>query len=329
MAVNKDQYAVPEPLLSPGVKNFLDNFKIGRLGLQVGRKIIGFLRKSRDPIQRKLWIGQLGLPLRNALLLNRPLAISLEGVPIQFAPQGQIAASVWTGRHFERHEIAFILRMLEPGMVFFDVGANAGLCAIRVAKKIGGTGVFAFEPCSSTCELLKQNLKLNHLADVNVEQEALGESVGVGELQIHARGKDGLHALGKATRPESNVVGQENVRITTTDVFMKDRNVARVDVLKVDVQGAELMVFRGARGLLERADAPVILYESFGFLTRGFGYHPVEVLWLLESCGYALFVLNYETGEINDLQPDYQYDSIVIAVKPGHPSFSRLRGVDR
>jgi hypothetical protein len=125
------------------------------------------------------------------------------------------------------------------------------------------------------------------------------------------------------------VVGQEDVRITTVDAFMKDRNIPRVDVMKVDIEGAELMMFRGARELLERKDAPLILYEGFGFLTRGFGYHPVEILWLLESCGYTLFLLNSESGEISELKPDYQYDSMVIAAKPGHPAFDRLRGVAR
>ena len=108
---------------------------------------------------------------------------------------------------------------------------------------------------------------------------------------------------------------------------MKEHNVPRVDVMKVDIEGAELMMFRGARELLERSDAPLILYEGFGFLSRGFGYHPVEILWLLESCGYTLLLLNSETGKISDLKPDYEYDSMVIAVKPGHAMYKRLCGV--
>jgi hypothetical protein len=95
--------------------------------------------------------------------------------------------------------------------------------------------------------------------------------------------------------------------------------------MKVDIEGAELMMFRGARELLVRADAPLILYEGFGFLTRGFGYHPVEILWFLESCGYSLYVLDSESGEVSELKPDYQYDSMVIAVKPGHAAFEDLR----
>jgi hypothetical protein len=131
--------------------------------------------------------------------------------------------------------------------------------------------------------------------------------------------------LGQATHPDSQVIGQEDVHITTVDVFMKDHNIPRVDVLKVDIEGAELMLFRGARDLLERADAPLILYKGFGFLTRGFSYHPVEILWFLESCGYTLFVQNSDTGEISELKPDYQYDSTVVGVKPGHAGFADLR----
>ncbi len=106
---------------------------------------------------------------------------------------------------------------------------------------------------------------------------------------------------------------------------MTNHNVSRVDVIKVDIEGAELMLFRGARDLLQRPDAPVILYEGFGSLTRGFGYHPVEILWFLESCGYTLLLLNSDTGKISDLKPDYQYDSMVIAAKPGHPAYLKLR----
>jgi FkbM family methyltransferase len=329
MTIAKDQYAVPDPILSSGAKNFLEGFTFGRWGLRAGRKIIQCLRKSRDPRQRKMWINRFGLPLRNAMLRNRPLTVSFERFSVMLAPQGATAGDIWAGIRCERHEVSFILSVLEPGMIFFDVGANAGLFAISVAKKIGGGCVFAFEPCSSTFELLKKNLLINCLADVNVFQTALGNSVGQGVLQINARGKDGLNTLGRPTHPGSQVVGQEDVRITTVDAFMKDRNIPRVDVMKVDIEGAELMMFRGARELLERKDAPLILYEGFGFLTRGFGYHPVEILWLLESCGYTLFLLNSESGEISELKPDYQYDSMVIAAKPGHPAFDRLRGVAR
>jgi len=323
MALAKEQCPAPGRILPTVGRNFLECFKFGRLGPRAVRKIVRTVNALR--LQSKRWMRQFGLPLRNAMLLNRPLSVSFNNIPVFLVPQGAVAGDIWAGPRRERHDVSFLLSVLEPGMIFFDVGSNAGLFAIGAAKKIGGKGVFAFEPCSSTCELLKRNLLLNRLADVNVVQMALGDSVGEGVLQVNARGKDGLNTLGQATHPDSKLVGQEDVHITTVDVFMKDHNIPRVDVLKVDIEGAELMLFRGARDLLERADAPLILYKGFGFLTRGFSYHPVEILWFLESCGYTLFVLNSDTGEISELKPDYQYDSTVVGVKPGHAGFVDLR----
>lgn len=325
MALVKDQFALPEPLLPTGVRNFLESFKFGRYAIRAGRKFVQILRTSRDPIQRKLWIGRFGLPLRNAVLLNRPLTVSLHGNPVLLAPHGEIAGDVWAGVRRERQDVAFLLSVLRPGMIVFDVGANAGLFAISAAKKVGGKGVYAFEPCSSTCGLLKRNLLLNRLADVHLERIALGESVGEGLLQIHARGNDCRNTLSQANRPGCKVIRHEDLRISTVDVFVKDHGIPRVDVMKVDVEGAGLMMLRGARDLLARLDAPLILCEASAFLTRGFSYHPVEILWFLESCGYSLFLLNRETGEISNLKPDYPYDSMVIAIKSGHAAFEDLR----
>ena len=326
MALARVQYEVPEPVLTPGFKNFLEGFALGRGGIRAGRRIRRYLQMARDPIQHKEWMRRFGLPLRNMILFSRPIPVSFGDIQVVLAPRGATAGDLWAGLRCETHEVSFVLDVLEPGMIFFDVGANAGLFSLSAAKKIGAKSVFAFEPCSSTFQLLRQNLALNQLADVNVAQEALGESAGEGVLQINGRGRDGLNTLGRPTHPASIVVGQEEVCITSVDLFMKEHNVPRVDVMKVDIEGAELMLFRGARELLMRADAPVILYEGFGFLTRGFGYHPVEILWLLEFCGYTLLLLNSETGAISGLKPDYQYDSMVIAVKPGHPAYRKLCG---
>lgn len=325
IAYAREQETVPESILSPGVKNLLENSRFGRWGLGLGRAIRRSLRKLQDPVQHKIWVRQFVLPLRNVFLWNRPLRLSFGEIPVLLTPCGSTAGDIWAGLRLEQSEVSFVLEILEPGMTFFDVGANAGLFAVSAAKKIGGRGVFAFEPCSSTCEILQRNLRLNGADDVHVEQVALGEFTGEATLQVNARGKDGLNTLGQASHPSSQVIGQEHVRITTLDTFMKEHNVPRVDAMKADIEGAELMLFRGAKELLQRRDAPIILYEGFGFLTRGFGYHPVEILWFLESCGYTLFVLNSETGEISELKPDYQYDSMVIAAKPGHPSYTRVR----
>ena len=102
MALAREHHTVPETALAPQVKNFLGRIPFGRLGLRIGAGIRPLLRKVRDPIQHKAWIRQFVLPLRNAVLLNRPLAVSFCEIPVFLAPQGSTAGNLWAGLCRER-----------------------------------------------------------------------------------------------------------------------------------------------------------------------------------------------------------------------------------
>jgi len=114
------------------------------------------------------------------------------------------------------------------------------------------------------------------------------------------------------------------VQVTRLDDALRERGISRVDVIKIDTEGAELFVLRGAKRLLNARDAPVILYEG-GFLSEGFDYHPVEKMWLLQKYGYSLFVLDSNSGRISVPQNGKAYDANVIAVKPNHPAFGGIK----
>src|SRR5439155_5712739 len=143
-------------------------------------------------------------------------------------------------------------------------------------------------------------------------------------LHINVRGKDGLNTIGKPVHEDSEIVGTESVLITTLDGFLREHSISQVDVMKVDAEGAELMVFRGSKELLAKPNAPLILYES-GPLTRGFGYHPVETVWLLELHGYSFFKIDSMDGRITALNGVQIGHTMLIAVKPSHPSYPTLR----
>src|ERR1700691_3894454 len=144
MALAKETHIAPDRLVPPAVKDFLESFSFGRWGIRGGRQIVRLLQKLRDPVQRKHWRGRFSLPLRNAVLLNRPITVSFNGIRVSLVPRGAVAAYLWAGLSSEKQEVSFILKVLQPGMIFFDVGTNVGLFAISAAKKIGGKGVYAF-----------------------------------------------------------------------------------------------------------------------------------------------------------------------------------------
>jgi FkbM family methyltransferase len=244
-------------------------------------------------------------------------------VPFFLLPEGAVPREMWSGMYFEQKELDFIVGVLEPGMTFVDIGANVGLFSIPAAKKVQHGKVFAFEAASWSYERLLENSRLNSLTNLGAVHCAIGDCVGTAMLQINAHGKDGLNTLGRPTHSQAQVVGKESVSITTLDRFLQEHSILSVDVMKVDVEGAELMVFRGAKDLLHRQDAPLILYES-GFLSKGFDYHPVEQVWLLQSYGFSLFVMDAASGKPRVPSDGRAYNAMVIAIKPSHGAYARV-----
>ena len=273
----------------------------------------------------------LAFRIRNVATRDAPLRVEAYGTAFHLAPEGEIAFHFWSGLRFERAELQFILRILRPGMTLFDIGANSGLYSIAAAKQapVGSYKIFAFEPCPTTFAVLKKNISLNGLTDVHAFPLAISDQPGEASLYVNTAWKDGLNSLKDPRYEEAEVIDRVQVRTETLNAFAAEKGISRVDVMKVDVEGAELLVFRGAQELLARDDAPLILYEGYSWCTAAFHYHPVELMWLLEEFGYELFVLDGSTGQPRQRKPGETYDAMMVAVKPSHASYAEVaaRGV--
>jgi FkbM family methyltransferase len=297
----------------------------GSLTLQEG------LRKIRRRISGRLFLRyrdvlELAFKARNLVTRNAAIQGSAGGVGFQMLPEGAIAFHAWSGLRFERAELQFILRLLQPGMTFFDIGANIGLFSLAAGKKLWSQPsiIYAFEPCPSTFAILEKNLLKNELTKVRAVQVALSDQTGEANLYVNAALKDGLNSLEDPSHSDAEVVGREAVQTITLDDFVARERVSRVDIMKVDVEGAELLVFRGGRKLLKRPDAPLILYEGYSWCTAGFHYHPVELMWHLEEFGYELFILDPESGSVRRRTAGESYDAMMVAVKKSHPRYSEI-----
>jgi FkbM family methyltransferase len=297
-------------------------------------KIIIFFRQTAGKVRRALISYNTALQLtwslflfriRNYLRNDPPIDIYIPDASFRVIPKGGVALQLWRNHGYEQNELRFILNILERGMTFIDIGSNIGLFAMAAAKKIGLGKVYALEPGSWTFGVLKENIHLNGLTNVIPVRTALGDTTGQAVLQVNAKYRDLFNTIGLPVHRECRVITQETVPLTTLDNFIEDQEIAKVDVMKVDVEGAELLVFRGARNLLKRRDAPLILYES-GDCTKGFDYHPVETMWLLDDYGYSLFVLDTKTDRLVPMKAEHGYNVMIAAVKADHPFSIKLRG---
>jgi len=220
-------------------------------------------------------------------------------------------SAVWTiydGVH-EWEELQFCLSYLRPGDHFVDVGANVGVFSTLVGTRIPGVRITAIEPFPPVRADLEANLALNHL-DISVVGSAVSDSEGEATFEVLDR--DVLNRLAPSGSASGDPSGEAaagadgdqggggiTVPVTTLDQLVGGDPPALV---KIDVEGAELSVLRGAAQLLSSA-GPVLLFEHAGHSAH-FGVTPTDLRAFLNAHDYTIYLLDGQlTPWHSDAQP--------------------------
>ena len=229
----------------------------------------------------------------------------------------RLGRAVYVDGYSDGAHARLLHRFLRPGMVYFDIGAHFGQFTLVAAGCVGSGGqVHAFEAAGQTYTQLKANIELNHLTNVTANHAAVFDKPGQIELQVCVPGKGEFNAIGKPLRPEREVVGTETVPAVTVDDYCGEHNIERVDLMKIDTNGAELSVLRGAQQLLAGDDAPVIVCEFNDVTVADMGYCTADLRAELERQGYGLHRLDEATDRLApEPQRDYPKTVDVIAAK--------------
>lgn len=154
---------------------------------------------------------------------------------------------------YEKQKRLILNRYLKPGMTFVDVGANLGDYTIIASRLVGSRGrVVAFEPDPGNSSWLSKSITKNQLANVEVRHEALSDRDG--EANLFLGEVSGWHTLKEGQLPrEAGMVSVRTVRLDSL-------NFERMDLVKVDVEGAEYEVVQGAVEQLKR-HRPMLLID--------------------------------------------------------------------
>lgn len=165
-----------------------------------------------------------------------------------------VFAEVYHRRNYDR-VAGFIPR---AGWTVFDAGASIGIFSILQARR--GARVYAFEPNPSVYRRLSRNVTANGLADaVHVYNLAIGSSPGLGVLHVPS----GVTVGGTVTPTmDRNTITSSTVQITSLDHVVPSLDVTHIDLLKVDTEGAEVEVLRGAARTLEMVERVLLEYHS-------------------------------------------------------------------
>jgi FkbM family methyltransferase len=179
------------------------------------------------------------------------------------------------GDYDERHELNLLRRILLPGDIFWDIGANIGFYTLSASSLVRPQGrVVAFEPAFHAWQALTANLDLNHSDNVQPFQVALSDEPGEGVLYRRGDFADGGASL--ISRSEY-YADSEVVTMTTLDQFLVQSASSAPTFMKIDVEGLEVKVLNGGKKIIGGPSPPLILLEmndpaGIGTVLQGAGY---------------------------------------------------------
>lgn len=232
---------------------------------------------------------------RSPLLTAGDVVVSqLEGLIVGVpATEWRMAAYHAFRGPLEPGVIEFFRTVVKPGDVVIDVGANVGVYTLLAAALLQGRGkVHSFEPTPRTYRLLKDNVQVNgflELGMVELHQTAVTDQAGVARLWTFDRdcGQNTLFVDPQADK-------EIEVKTTTLDEALKDE--PHIDVVKIDAEGAEPLVFKGMAQIIgKNPGIKIILEFAPGHLRRA-GFDPSVVLDSLTASGFTIRQINDDTG---------------------------------
>lgn len=201
----------------------------------------------------------------------------------------------------EPNEMAFLDHFLKPGMKVIDIGANEGCYSVFCGAKVGKNGkVWAFEPSPREFAVLKANADQNPHLNISCFPIALGNKNGTEKLRIAEGVHSGQNTLGEFSY-SINELDCAVVSLRRLDDLFFEYKPDRIDLIKIDVEGAEGLVLEGARRTLETY-RPVVLLEVLEKGLAALGYTPIRVINQFRGLGYRLAVFDPKTGSPKEYQ---------------------------
>lgn len=224
------------------------------------------------------------------------------GTRLKLHLDNDLSLTLFAGGSFEPNEFALLDRLLRPGMVFLDGGANEGAYTVFAAARVGPAGrVVAVEPSAREIERLQGNIALNRLRNVDIVEAALAECSGSAPLLVAEKLHAGQNTLGAFAYDAVKSVGTQDVAIEALEDIVSRYGLSRLDILKLDLEGAEIRALSGATRVLAEM-RPLVLTEVSEAALAHQGGSARALFELLEAAGYVLLTFDDETGKPTPLR---------------------------
>jgi FkbM family methyltransferase len=240
----------------------------------------------------------------------------IEQLQVELHPNDYLSRAVYISGLYEPPTMLALQRLLAPGGVFIDIGANAGLFSMVASRWLGASGrVYSFEPSAREYRRLIRHLELNALENITTMQKAIGRSEGSARLRVAAFPNAGLNTVGAAFAYEGVAIERfETVVMTTLDRFAREAALQRIDAIKLDIEGAEPAALAGARDVLKRF-RPALIVEMSSRALASSGARSTDIIDALVDANYRLHRIEPD-GHLTFVMPSSVPDDENIVALP-------------
>jgi FkbM family methyltransferase len=300
---------MPDELMNT---SFMETAAHGLGAIRMGRRAVPGQGRLVDALGRLAgWIGG-----------DAAVATPWPGVRFETDLTDRIQRQMWAGT-YEPHVKACLEALIEPGEVYFDVGGHIGYHAVAAAHWVGAAGhVYAFEADPKMYQRLARNLEQfpwaqathaavwDHNGTLTFERSPVAEESGWGTLSQVRDSGAGEHI---------------EVRAVCLDDWCRGAQLSRWGAMKLDAEGSELAVLRGARDSIEKFQ-PFMMIEINGVLLKEAGISPMEVVDFLAARSYRLFSLSFGRLEPWNLARHGEFsDTLCLPERQAAAALERLR----
>jgi FkbM family methyltransferase len=231
--------------------------------------------------------------------LNAPLGLRLSAV-VSGRATDPISGDLLRGVYPPAVPWELLEHYLRPGNVVLDLGANVGACALLAAAR--GCRVIAVEAHPDNVQLLRASAAANQFAQFQVVHAAVSDRPGTIRL-IH----DGPYGL---VAPDGTGDGGVEVAARTVDDILAELGVEHVDLVKMDIEGSEVMAVAGMAGLLSRPDAPAVFYESNGHCLNLQRHTCADLKRVVSAFGYTSY--QADGRQLRPVWPELVQPEVVV-----------------
>jgi FkbM family methyltransferase len=213
-------------------------------------------------------------------------------------------------------------KLVKAGDIVFDVGSHIGVVACYLRTRATESGkIYAFEPFSKSYQRLCENIALNSYKNVYTNNVAISDEIGVAKFYYEPRDNQ-LNSLGKVSNGTNQLSESVDVNTETIDSYCEQNKINLINFLKIDTEGYEINVLKGAANMLTNKKIEIVQFEISNQPLESLGKTPDEIITYLNSKGYEVFEY------IENTQTFQKIDKIIVGYDNFYSSHINLEKVN-